>query len=133
MRVKSNLLLQDVFLRDTLPARDLKRGNKCSSYVSVVESVDNFGVHMKDVVEDYPITPETVKSYADSCNYRSDLHASISAKPRGVNLGDVTAIQGLSGMDTFEVRKSVESFGKAVHAYNEEMSKKKEVNDNVEK
>lgn len=45
------------------------------------------------VQKDYPITSESVSSYADGADYRKDPSAAIANAPKRTNLGDVSELQ----------------------------------------
>lgn len=62
------------------------------------------GIIEKLVEVDYPITPDYVKSFASSCDYRNDIDAALNSPPRGQNLGDVTSLQDILSMDLSSVR-----------------------------
>lgn len=100
--LKSQLLQQNVFLRDSVPAYDLKKGNNQKEYYDVFEEdvIDKDGcpVHrevMKKVP--YPHTPESVQSFESSTDYKID--PSNARRSCGVNLGDVSALQSLFRSD----------------------------------
>lgn len=101
--LKSQLLQQNVFLRDTIPAFDLKKGNCVKAYFDVVEEdiVDKDGcpVH-REVVKKvpYPHTPDSVQSFLSSTDYKLD--PSNARRSGGVNLGDVSGVQSLFRSDS---------------------------------
>lgn len=51
------------------------------------------------VEKDYPINSESVTSYADGADYRSDPLQAIANAPKRVNLGDVTEVQNFIESD----------------------------------
>lgn len=65
---------------------------------------DQTGKRSEQIVErEYPITPESVKSYAEAADYRRDpVTAAMTAKPR-TNLGDIRQMQDISKMDTVQL------------------------------
>lgn len=101
-KVYSNILQQDCYIRDCRVAYDLASCNNPASleskYMSVDEIVVDNGVEVKTSLHDYPITPDSVNSYLDSVDYKSDLTKSVNSPPPGVNLGDVSAIQEFNSM-----------------------------------
>lgn len=92
-RVKMNLIEQNVFVRVETPKLDLKDDCLIESYVSQDEVVENNSVVVKRTVQDYPITPDSVNSYADGTNYRLDVNSAVSRSAPGKNIGDVAALQ----------------------------------------
>lgn len=97
----SNLLRQNVYVRDVVAPYD----EKCDYHIDRFSSVDYQDVPgaCREVVtgHDYPITPDSVNSYADSCNYKVDP-MNVPLTPRGENLGDLTFMQKLMDMDSSE-------------------------------
>lgn len=51
------------------------------------------------VENDYPINSESVTSYADGADYRTDPLQAIANAPKRVNLGDVTEVQNFIESD----------------------------------
>lgn len=50
--------------------------------------------YVQELVEkDYPITSESVTSYADGADYRNDPAQAVANAPARVNLGDITEAQ----------------------------------------
>lgn len=111
--LKSQLLQQNVFLRDTVPAYDLKRGNDPKEYYDVFEEdsidKDGFPVHrevMKKVP--YPHTPESVQSFESSADYKID--PSNARRSGGINLGDVSGVQYLFRSDSASENSEYQEF-----------------------
>lgn len=99
-RVKSNLLEAEVYVRypySTINGKQVKR------YVELRETVKSNGIVQEYVTCNYPITPESVNSYADSANYRKNPEVITQAKPR-TNLGDISEVQKVLGADLSELR-----------------------------
>lgn len=87
------------------------------SYVDVVneEVRDDTGAAVarsRYTVEEYPITPETVQSYAMSADYHVDPAACI--RSAGVNLGDIRSASQMSNMDLCEVQKARAEYAEGV-------------------
>lgn len=104
-KVHSNLLAQDVYVRDTVPktffCSHCREQEK--NVPQLVEKIGDNGVtHCIEFVP-YPHTPEAVKSYADSVDYRLDPLSAVNNGVQRPNLGDVTASQELSRMDSSEI------------------------------
>lgn len=107
-RVKSSLLLQDVYVRDVVQAKDL-----CSSYPKKVYSelqrkTTSNGIVEELVEVDYPHTPEVIKSYAPSADYHSDVVGAIASATPKANLGDVSVFQDILSRDMSEARSLYE-------------------------
>lgn len=106
-KVKMNLIQQDVFIRAESPAVDIKKDYLISSYTSSDEVVQSDGVKIVNTVQEYPITPESVNSYADGTNYRIDPSAAASRGAPGVNVGDVAALQDLFSKSPDEIASAL--------------------------
>lgn len=63
------------------------------SYLNLSQKV--IGNSVVDFItrEDYPVTEESVQSYAEFCDYKKDLDAAITSLAPGIPLGDITAMQ----------------------------------------
>lgn len=125
-RLKSQLLQQNVFLRDTVPAYDLKKGNEIKEYYDVFEEdvIDKDGspVHrevMKKVP--YPHTPESVQSFESSTDYKID--PSNARRAGGVNLGDISAVQSLLYSDSAVQNPEYQDLLKKIVAYSQSQKK----------
>lgn len=136
--LKSQLLQQNVFLRDTVPAYDLKKGNAPKEYYDVFEEdvidKDGFPVH-REVMEKvpYPHTPESVQSFESSTDYKID--PSNARRSGGVNLGDISAVQSLFRSDSASQSSEYQELLKKIVAYSQsqkkvEDKKNEEVNKN---
>lgn len=131
--LKSQLLQQNVYLRDTVPAYDLKRGNEPKEYYDVFEEdvidKDGFPVHrevMKKVP--YPHTPESVQSFESSTDYKID--PSNARRSGGVNLGDISAVQSLLRSDSAAQNPDYQELLKKIVAYSESRKKVEEKDSN---
>ncbi|WGL31098.1 hypothetical protein [Dipodfec virus UOA04_Rod_718] len=98
-KVFSKLLQQNVYLSDTRQAEDLAAAQPHYTYTSVDEVTVADGIQIRETENSYDITPETVNSYVDSCDYRTDMYAATQQPPRGRNLGDVASLQNVMDMD----------------------------------
>lgn len=100
-KVKSNLLDLNVYTKPYVDERDYLV-DKYSSLDFVQEPTG-----VREYVHDcpYPITPDYVRSFAEGCDYRTDLNSAVNAPARGKNLGDVRAAQDFNKMDSFEISK----------------------------
>ena len=115
-KVHSNIIEQDCYLRDVTPKVVKKSEYVARRFPSLVEVPDSVGVHYDLCDFDYPITPESVKSYVDSTDYKRDPAAAIAAGSRGVNLGDITELQRVTNSDVSAVRLTLERIQKAAEA-----------------
>lgn len=112
-KISSKVLSQDCYIREITPKVIKKSEYKSRRYASLVEVPDVVGVHYNLEEFDYPITPESVKSYADSTDYKRDPAAAVAAGVRGVNLGDITELQRVTNSDVSSVRSAIERIKKA--------------------
>lgn len=132
--LKSQLLQQNVFLRDTVPAYDLKKGNESKEYYDVFEEdvIDKDGcpVH-REVLKKvpYPHTPETVQSYESSTDYKVD--PSNVRRSGGFNLGDISGVQSLFRSDNAAQNPEFQDFLKKIVAYSQSQKKVEEKKEEV--
>lgn len=125
--LKSQLLQQNVFLRDTVPAYDLKKGYVIKEYYDVFEEdvidKNGFPVHrevMKKVP--YPHSPESVQSFLSSTDYKLD--PSNARRSGGLNLGDISAVQSLfQSSDTASQNSEYQELLKKIVAYSQSQKK----------
>lgn len=98
-RLKTNLLRQDCYVRECFGADDLRSHVASVSTYPVLEQVVEQG-GVREIISErpYPVTPESVNSFADSCDYKMDpVGCQISGRK---NLGDIRATQELLSMDS---------------------------------
>lgn len=107
-KVHSNIISQDCYIRDVTPKVVHKTEYKPRKFSSLVELPDTLGVRYELKEFDYPVTPESVKSYVDSTDYKRDPAAAIAAGSRGINLGDMTTLQRITNSDVSTVRLTLE-------------------------
>lgn len=103
-RLHSNLLQQNVYVRDCSLGSDIEGNKSGSTFVTLNENITDKGLEQSFEEVPYPITPESVASYASSCDYKVDPVAAFNAPSRGVNLGDVSALQEVGSMDSETAR-----------------------------
>lgn len=97
---RMNLLEAEVYVRfpvSTIADKQVKQ------YVELQEETAQNGVVERYVAVDYPITPESVNSYADSADYRKNPDV-IKNAVRRQNLGDVSEVQKVMSNDMTEMR-----------------------------
>lgn len=100
-RVESNLLQQNCYVRDVVRAVDLNTdSSKNISYYSLDEIQEDDGIKFKKNLYDYPITPDYVKSFADSSDYRRDPANAVANGVNKVNIPDCASIQKIMNMDS---------------------------------
>lgn len=114
--VRSNIIAQDCYIRDVSPKVVKKSEYAVRRFPSLVEVPSSVGVHYDLCDFDYPITPESVKSYVDSTDYKRDPAAAIAVGSCGVNLGDITELQRVTNSDVSSVRLTIEKIQKAAEA-----------------
>ena len=130
--IKSNLLLTNCFLSDTLPPKDIHRGNKEHVYYELVREVKPEGIIESMREMPYPHTVESVKSYAEAADYRNDpLSAMVlaSKNPRK-NLGDIRETQNILRMDSQSVQALLKTLQDAFAKAAEESKKAEEGKEN---
>lgn len=97
---RMNLLEAEVYVRfpiSTIGDKQVKQ------YVELQEETTQNGIREHYVAVDYPITPESVNSYADSADYRKNPDVIKNAVHRQ-NLGDVSEVQKVMSNDMTEMR-----------------------------
>ena len=100
-------ILQNVYLSVARTAEDLNTKNESKKYFELRRNVVSDGIKEELVAVDYPITPDYVKSFSDSADYKKDIAGAVaqSAQNTRSNLGDITALQDVLSKDTESVRK----------------------------
>lgn len=101
-QVFSNVLKQNVYVRDCVDAFDLRFGNPRCKYYSLDDVVEGDGIRQVVTEQEYPVTPESVNSYRDGCDYRFDPAGAIARGVKRQNLGDVRQMQEVMNMDAEE-------------------------------
>lgn len=102
-RVKSSLLQAEVYVR--YPKCTINKQER-KQYVELKDIEASNGVFQKYVTVDYPITPESVNSYADAADYRKNPEVINQAVAR-TNLGDITDAQKILNSDATQLRNLV--------------------------
>lgn len=100
--IPTNLLPKNCFLSDTVTAKDLHTEYKEKQYFELQRKTVPNGIVEELTQVPYSITPETVKSYADSADYHVDPVGAVMRGGQKKNLGDVSAIQKVMNMDSQE-------------------------------
>lgn len=124
-RLECNLIKQNVYVRDFVAPYDVPV-ELVSQYPELKREDTQFGFEEKVVVSDYPITPETVNSYAETADYRNNLQEALNSPSRGKGLGDIRDLQDLQNLDTSVIRERLASLN-AVLASKTEVKKETEI------
>lgn len=103
-RIQSNLLQQNCFVRDVTRVGGLVTSSSPDTFLSLDEVVTSKGISLVESENPYPITPQYVKSFASSADYRKDPFAAIASSSPRTNLGDISSIQEVSSMDMEQAR-----------------------------
>lgn len=100
-------ILQNVYLSVARTAEDLNTKNESGKYYELRRELVQDGIKEELVFVDYPITPEYVKSFGDSADYKKDIAGAIAESAQNVraNLGDVSALQAVLSNDSESARK----------------------------
>ena len=121
--IRSHVLGDRVFLLPIVPPYDKRTKYHPKKYQVAAPVRDEQGRKVVKVVErEYPITPETVKSYAESADYHTDpasAAAAAAANPRK-SLGDIRDIQKVASMDSAQFLE----LARRMNAAAEEIQKK---------
>lgn len=107
-RLECNLIKQNVYVRDFVAPYDAPV-KTVSQYPELKRENSQFGFEEKVVVSDYPITPESVNSYAETADYRNNLQEALNSPSRGKGLGDIRDLQDLQNLDTSVIRERIEA------------------------
>lgn len=85
---------QNCYVLDMTNVSNVSRHIPTETKYDSLERVHLPNGYTEEVVQkDYPITSESVTSYADSADYRNDPLQAIANAPKRVNLGDITEVQ----------------------------------------
>lgn len=104
-RVRCNLLEAEVYVR--FPVRICGK-EKVRQYVELQEVPCENGIQEQYVLVDYPVTAESVNSFAESADYHTNPEVVTRAQPRQ-NLGDITEVQQMLRSDMSGLRDLVAS------------------------
>lgn len=117
-KLRSNLLEQDVYVRDTRPTYVDHNNYLVDEYLTMDVVPDSEQRSMKErySVEKYPVTPESVNSYADGTNYRLDVAQAVSNPAPGKNFGDVAAMRDILSLPREELLSRLDSIRQLVES-----------------
>lgn len=110
--VATNLLPKNCFLRDTVTAKDLHTEYKEKTYYELQRKTVSNGIVEELTEVPYSITPQTVKSYANSADYHVDPVGAVMRGGQKKNLGDVSEMQKVMIMDSQEAAALYQSLKK---------------------
>lgn len=102
-RVRCNLLEAEVYVR--FPVRVCGK-DEVKQYLELQEVQCRDGVREEYVLVDYPVTAESVNSFADSADYRTNPEVINQAQKRE-NLGDIVQAQQLLRNDMSGMRELI--------------------------
>lgn len=98
------------------PAVDLRTKYVPKKYIELRQKVVPNGIVEEEVVVDYPVTPESVKSFSDSTDFKRDLNGNL--KSGRTNLGDCTDLQSILNMDSENARRAYSRLQDTLNAAN---------------
>lgn len=113
VRLQSNLLQQNIYIRDCARASDVET-SVCEKYPELERRDTDCGFEERVVSRDYPITPESLNSFAETADYKNNLVEAMHAPSRGKGLGDIRDMQDLQNMDSVEIRNRIASLQKVL-------------------
>lgn len=98
-KIKGLLDFRDRFITMGCPTV-VSVGQRTKSYTELVEHTTETGVNYS--IEEFPYehTPERVKSYASTCDYRNDPLQAVARAPKRNNVGDVSSVVELMSQDS---------------------------------
>lgn len=102
-KVNCNLMQAEIYARNSMLCKSCANYAK-KQYVELQTRTTANGIVQERVHVDYPITPEYVKSFAQSADYHNDPAAAMAMPPRGKNLGDITGLQEVLSKDMESAR-----------------------------
>lgn len=126
-KVKVNTLAQNCYTRDVVNV-SAKAVQQPKKYSSLEEIKLPNGLVYELVEKDYPITPESVTSYADGADYRLDPQRAIENAPKRVNLGDVGEVQEFIKTNPMEAVRLYRDIGAKLETYMKQQQQQKEDN-----
>lgn len=98
------------------PAVDLRTKYLPKKYIELRQKVVSNGIVEEIVEVDYPVTPESVKSFSESTDFKRDLNGNL--KTGRANLGDCTDLQSILNMDSENARRAYSRLQDTINAVN---------------
>lgn len=112
--VRTRVHGQDCYILPVVPPYDKRTEYHPKSYKVYAKVRDEHNRRVGRVVErEYPVTPETVKSFRDIADYHTDPAAAVASAPSRKNLGDIRDIQSIAKMDDTQLSAMAERFAAA--------------------
>lgn len=102
-KVSCSLMQAEIYARNSQLCKSCSNYGK-KQYEELQTLVMPNGVIQERVLVDYPITPDYVKSFAQSADYHNDPATAMAMPPRGKNLGDITGLQEVLSKDMESAR-----------------------------
>lgn len=102
--IETNLIQQNCFIKIANKSSDEMKPFCHTQYFELQRKTVSNGIVEDLVAVDYPINPESVKSYADSSDYRNDPNGALAKSVKKTNLGDVTQAQEAIKLDTQQAK-----------------------------
>lgn len=98
-KIKGLLDFRDRFVTMGCPIA-VSIGSRTQSYTELVEHTTDTGVNYS--IEEFPYehTPDRVKSYASTCDYRKDPLQAVANAPKRNNVGDISSIIDIMSQDS---------------------------------
>lgn len=112
--VRTRVHGQDCYVLPVVPPYDKRTQYHPKSYKVYAKVRDERNRRVGKVVErEYPVTPESVKSFRDVSDYRADPAAAVASAPSRQNLGDIRDLQSIAKMDDTQLIAMAERFAVA--------------------
>lgn len=99
---------------------DINKHETQKHYFSMERVSKDRGFSDEIIKKDYPITSESVSSYAESADYKRDPIGAIANAPKRQNLGDVTQVQEFLAGDPMQALRVFESVLKTINGKTKE-------------
>ncbi|UNI72431.1 MAG: hypothetical protein [Chaetfec virus UA24_2285] len=105
-KLVTNMLVQNVYLKESVPAASVASDSSFQpeKYPELLRQDTGNGFIETVVERDYPITPESVASYAESVDYRLNMEGALAGAKSVENLGDVSALKAVLESDPRHTR-----------------------------
>lgn len=98
---------------------------KCETYFELQTKEAPNGLIQELVEVEYPITPESVKSFVEDTDYKKNPEL-LQANAGRKNLGDVTSMQDLQKMDMSAMRAEISALSAKLDEYEKTKNKEKQ-------
>lgn len=109
-----NLIMANLYEQEPTLLQGKCSARSGSTYYELQVIEDGKGGAREEFVEvAYPITPDYVKSFEQSANYKNDVDGAIANGSKGANLGNVVDMQELYAMDSSAIADLADKLKKA--------------------